>query len=756
MRTATDAAGVTAELAAVPAHERVALVDPRFVGHVHALRLALTDPRFPAATVRGALSVQAEARTALARAVTATAATARTSGSEGGTPTAAPAQPPGSAESLEREAAPIAVPATVPERAAEAQPPAGSAPGPGADDSGGDAGAPGAAVASGAADRVDAAVHAPDAAHASGEYAESRSRTRPSGAATAASTTAGAVGRATRADAAGTAAPDRAAAGVHADAVASHRPATRAGETVAAGNAAGGLAAPSRAVAPSEVAAMRGAADGHSRVDDLAAALDAEGVPVHRPELGVLVAAVPADAAARAAARDAVDAVDDERVRLRSAVKSRDGFFTTFCISPYSRYIARWCARRGLTPNQVTTASLLTALIAAACAATGTRPGFVSAGVLLIASFVLDCTDGQLARYSLQYSTLGAWLDATFDRAKEYAYYAGLALGAARADGDDVWALALGAMVLQTCRHVVDFAFNEANHDATGNTSPTAALSGRLDSVGWTVWVRRMIVLPIGERWAMIAVLTALTTPRITFYALLIGCALAACYTTAGRVLRSLTRRAERTDRAARALAELTDSGPLAELVAKAAPRGTSSYLAPLSAALGTAAVLAGTAAAGFGSWVPVGCAVLYAVLAGVAVAAPLQGPLDWLVPPLFRAAEYGTILILAACSEVNGALPAAFGLVAAVAYHHYDTVYRIRGGTGAPPHRLVRAIGGHEGRTVAVTAAAALLHHQNQGFTIALTALAAVLALAVLIESIRFWVSSGAPAVHDESGEPA
>nr|WP_240813327.1 DUF5941 domain-containing protein [Streptomyces sp. DASNCL29] len=715
VRTAADAAGVTAELAAVPAHERVALVDPRFVGHVHTLRLALTDPRFPAAAVRGALTVQAEARTALTRAVTAAAATARPAGNGGGPPTAAPTQALGSTESLEREAAPTAVPATVPDRAGEAQPPVGSAPGPGA----------------------DAALRTPDAAHASGEYAGSRSRTRPSKAATALG-----AANAPAADSPTAAAPGETTHGTSPD-------------RAAAGHAADGLAAPSPSVAPAEVAAMHGAGDARSRVDDLAAALDAEGVPVHRPELGVLVAAVPVDAAARVAARDAVDAVDDERVRLRSAVKSRDGFFTTFCISPYSRYIARWCARRGLTPNQVTTASLLTALIAAACAATGTRPGFVSAGVLLIASFVLDCTDGQLARYSLQYSTLGAWLDATFDRAKEYAYYAGLALGAARADGDDVWALALGAMVLQTCRHVVDFAFNEANHDATGNTSPTAALSGRLDSVGWTVWLRRMIVLPIGERWAMIAVLTALTTPRITFYALLIGCALAACYTTAGRMLRSLTRRAERTDRAARALAELADSGPLAELVAKAARRGRSSYLAPLAAALGTAAVLAGTAAAGFGSWVPVGCAVLYAVLSGVAVAAPLQGPLDWLVPPLFRAAEYGTILILAACSEVNGALPAAFGLVAAVAYHHYDTVYRIRGGTGAPPHRLVRAIGGHEGRTVVVTAAAALLH-QNQGFTIALTALAAVLALAVLIESIRFWVSSGAPAVHDESGEPA
>ncbi|MCZ4101670.1 DUF5941 domain-containing protein, partial [Streptomyces sp. H39-C1] len=339
--------------------------------------------------------------------------------------------------------------------------------------------------------------------------------------------------------------------------------------------------------------------------DTLATAIEAEGVAPHRPELGVLVAAVPASDADRAEAAAAVAAVDGEKVRLRNAVKARDGFFTTYCISPYSRYLARWCARRGLTPNQVTTASLLVALIAAGCAATGTRPGFVAAGVLLIASFVLDCTDGQLARYSLQYSTLGAWLDATFDRAKEYAYYAGLALGAARG-GDDVWALALGAMVLQTCRHVVDFSFTEANHDATANTSPTAALSDKLDSVGWTVWVRRMIVLPIGERWAMIAVLTAVTTPRITLTVLIIGCALAACYTTAGRVLRSLTRKAVRTDRAAQALAELADSGPLAEAVARATgplARRLPSFTAPALALLGAAALLATAAMAPWGSW---------------------------------------------------------------------------------------------------------------------------------------------------------
>ncbi|MGF1236139.1 DUF5941 domain-containing protein [Streptomyces sp. 2-6] len=487
--------------------------------------------------------------------------------------------------------------------------------------------------------------------------------------------------------------------------------------------------------------------------DRIAAALDADGAAVHRPDLGSLVAAVPADPQARNEARQAVAVVDDEAVRLKSAVKARDGFFTTFFISPYSRYLARWCARRGLTPNQVTTASLVTALIAAGCAATGARGGFVAAGVLLLASFVLDCTDGQLARYSLQYSTLGAWLDATFDRAKEYAYYAGLALGAARG-GDDVWALALGAMVLQTCRHVVDFSFNEANHDATANTSPTAALSDRLDSVGWTVWLRRMIVLPIGERWAMIAVLTAATTPRITFYALLAGCALAASYTTAGRLLRSVTRRATRTDRAAQALADLADTGPLAELCGRflrRVPRHSAAYLALIGGALVT-----GSAALWGAGWQTVVCAALYVPLSAAAVARPLKGPLDWLVPPFFRAAEYGTVLALAARAEVNGVLPAAFGLVAAVAYHHYDTVYRIRGGAGAPPARLVRAIGGQEGRTLLVAVLAALLTAVQ--FKVALTVLAVFVAVLVLTESIRFWVRAhrgGAPAVHDE-GEPA
>ncbi|MFD9073881.1 hypothetical protein ACFVZ2_28215, partial [Streptomyces lasiicapitis] len=60
-----------------PAGERVAVVDTRVVGHVHALRLGLTDPRFPVSAVPGAVTAQAGARgeltTVLRTAVGATA-----------------------------------------------------------------------------------------------------------------------------------------------------------------------------------------------------------------------------------------------------------------------------------------------------------------------------------------------------------------------------------------------------------------------------------------------------------------------------------------------------------------------------------------------------------------------------------------------------------------------------------------------------------------------------------------------------------
>ncbi|HEY9525026.1 MAG TPA: CDP-alcohol phosphatidyltransferase family protein [Thermopolyspora sp.] len=270
-------------------------------------------------------------------------------------------------------------------------------------------------------------------------------------------------------------------------------------------------------------------------------------------------------------AREIMAGIDEDRARLNHAVKGADGFFTTFFVSTYSRFIARWAARRGLTPNQVTLISIFLGLLSAGAFATGTRPGWIAGGVLIYFAFVFDCVDGQLARYARKFGVLGAWLDATFDRFKEYVVFAGLAIGATVAGIGDVWTLALIALSLQSTRHLLDFSFGAANRRRKKAVPlPTLALTispdtplrealeqRRLERPAGGVrgllklwskagkfrvvyWARKMIVFPIGERFAAIAITAAVFDPRVTFLTLVIWGGVAAVYTLTGRFVRSL------------------------------------------------------------------------------------------------------------------------------------------------------------------------------------------------------------------------
>lgn len=280
------------------------------------------------------------------------------------------------------------------------------------------------------------------------------------------------------------------------------------------------------------------------------------GVHVGQSDVRALFWARPVSVEERAAAERDVLGHDEEQVLLDSSVKAIDGFFTTFFVSPYSKHIARWCARRGLNPNQVTAFSMLLGVLAAAAFATGERWGLVTGAVLLQLAFTFDCVDGQLARFTRTFTPLGAWLDSTFDRLKEWVVFAGLAIGASRA-GDPVWALAGAALTLQAARHLLDFGFAAAEHrtfdvasrrplddpaDDVAARSPAAALQEwrRTDRIPGSIWVKRMIVFPIGERFAAISLTAALWSPRTTFHVLLVWGGVGAVYGLAGRVLRSL------------------------------------------------------------------------------------------------------------------------------------------------------------------------------------------------------------------------
>ncbi|MQA97375.1 MAG: CDP-alcohol phosphatidyltransferase family protein, partial [Streptosporangiales bacterium] len=305
------------------------------------------------------------------------------------------------------------------------------------------------------------------------------------------------------------------------------------------------------------------------------------GVTVSSCDIRVLHCARVRDRIDVQAAVGALRAVDEDAVRLAAAVKSNDGFFTTYFVSSYSPYLVHFAAKLGLTPNTVSWISMGFGVLAAVWFAEGDRLGLVLGGLILYLAFVLDCVDGQLARYTRRFSALGAWLDATFDRGKEYVAYVGLAIGAGVSGVGDVWPLAVAAMILQSVRHMIDFSYSatmttvlqrlprrslddpddglaahvvtapaEAEADTElGVAGKGAAVGGavarvsrRFEGVTALRWLKKIIVLPIGERFALIALTAAIWNAEVTFISLLAWGGVAACYTLTGRVLRSLAR----------------------------------------------------------------------------------------------------------------------------------------------------------------------------------------------------------------------
>jgi phosphatidylglycerophosphate synthase len=311
----------------------------------------------------------------------------------------------------------------------------------------------------------------------------------------------------------------------------------------------------------------------------LLAGLVRVGVPVRAAPLGRLHCDRVTEQPGADAAIARLGEVDEDAARLFAAVKSEDGFVATFLVSSWSRHLVRLAARLGLTPNAVTGLSVGLAGLAAVAFSAGQRRAQVAGAVLLYLSFVLDCVDGQLARYTRMFSPLGAWLDATFDRVKEYVVYVGLAIGyaggveAEPVGPGGIWALAVAAMLVQAIRHMIDFSYAAARADVAGTgpvwerpgqggsarlsdtmagkakpeqagTPPAggavARLSARLNRNTASRWLKKIIVLPIGERMVLIAVTAALFNARVTFLALLAWGGLAALYTLTGRIARSL------------------------------------------------------------------------------------------------------------------------------------------------------------------------------------------------------------------------
>jgi hypothetical protein len=413
-----------------------------------------------------------------------------------------------------------------------------------------------------------------------------------------------------------------------------------------------------------------------------------------------------------------LDLYDERKAKLDAAVKSADGFFTTFFVSPYSRYVARWAAHRRLTPNQITMLSLLVGVLAAAAFALGHRWSLVAGAVLLQVAFMFDCVDGQLARYTRNFSRFGAWLDSILDRIKEYAVYAGLAIGSLSGFGVDVWPYAAGALALQTIRHMFEFSYWDVHHAALARTpqppieqpgdrtgpapadgsgvsrAPAAehetngglatralGVSRVLDKPPGIHWIKKMIVFPIGERFAAISITAAIFNPKVTFIVLLVWGGVGGVYSLSAHLMHTIARRSGPIESGF--LAALRDDGSLARAVAPHVH---------------------------------------------------IRSRFNWLVPGLVRCLEYGS-LILTAYLAHGHAVRACFALLAVLAFHHYDTVYRLRQQGAPPPAWVSIAGGGWDGRII-LAYIALLLAVTRTGMAVA----AALLAVLFVGESVSSW----------------
>lgn len=178
------------------------------------------------------------------------------------------------------------------------------------------------------------------------------------------------------------------------------------------------------------------------------------------------------------------------------------------------------------------------------------------------------------------------------------------------------------------------------------------------------------------------------------------------------------------------------DDGPIAGALGRGAGRLPSAALAllaalPLLAAIAIEGDEASDALAGG----VIGWAILVGSLSR---ARTESGRFRWGVPPLIRLTEYAGLFWIGA---LGGALAAAFALVAALAYRHYDLVYRLRH-RGDSPASWINVLGlGWEGRLLlgyVLLLAGAL--------PAAFYVLAGVLGVVYVAESVAGWTRAVAP----------
>ncbi len=324
--------------------------------------------------------------------------------------------------------------------------------------------------------------------------------------------------------------------------------------------------------------------------------------------------------------RQEIAALNMGRVRLRMANRANDGFFSVFFLRKFSKILTWVAVKIGATPNQVTLVSFAIGLLSAYSFTKGDFWWMFLGALLLQLSIIVDCVDGELARYTRKFSQLGAWLDAVTDRVKEYLVFFGLAIGAQK-EGRDLWIPALLMMLIQTFRHLSDYNFARvvkirAEEKFANPVEFMAEFDGIIPSERepkgrLRYWLGKIIQFPIGERWLAIGASAVIGGAAFTFTIMPILAFISAVVVYRGRVIRTIT--------------NMPKTGINRPLIVD------QSDLLGLKRSIATR--------------------------------------FDWIEPSIWRALEIGVLIwIFSTTNQIN---EITYLIIFAIIFHHYDNLYR-------------------------------------------------------------------------------
>ncbi|MFB3090898.1 MAG: CDP-alcohol phosphatidyltransferase family protein, partial [Gammaproteobacteria bacterium] len=146
-----------------------------------------------------------------------------------------------------------------------------------------------------------------------------------------------------------------------------------------------------------------------------------------------------------------------------------------------------------VTPNQITSASLLLGLVCAACFTQGSWIAGIIGGLFLVASYTFDNCDGEIARIKKLSSEFGAKLDDMSDWIVDASFFIALGYGTVQVNGQQFWFwLGLAAAAGAFIDYIVDL-IHEAKKtkypDAISREDQASEPRQPEDGLDWIIYI---------------------------------------------------------------------------------------------------------------------------------------------------------------------------------------------------------------------------------------------------------------------------